>query len=491
VNDSNRVISFFDARKRTLIIALAYILWGFCWLLANWPGAMTVDSLETWIQSTTWQYAAADPWLNAFSYSIARLLWDSPACIAIIQIFAFSFYFASILTYFNRCGFKTRFLKLIGLSIFLGLPIWLYAIMLWKDVPFTLCLIAAVFALYKIIMDYRDNMSVCQLTSATLFSLYIIGVFAFRFNGIFAFGLLLFFFHPAFGSWKRRGLFFLSTSFCIVLILIIIPLITKIHTRTHQLSDYGLFIINPIAALHHAPGGYRTPDPELDRQVLGQIFDIDCLKERYDPLHIRPALSCLRTNDVEPEQVSRLIRTYLPRLLENPEVVIADRIQMFQSAIMHTSKRYGLRWVNVLADPSDAVFPRPIVEVAKSIGYGPVKLFTKVLKPFNYLWQRVGVLVWNAFPGLIMTLAMVVLYRFVPITASICIVVLMLTAGTLMVLPGDSFRYFFYLYVLAPVLLLMGLNEGRSALRARYRLLLFSTDTSEFTSANMANQRRF
>jgi len=468
----NQLISFFNTR-RYMLVAMGYVLWGLVWLLANWPGAMTNDSLISWDESARWQYCN-NPWFMPFSYSIARLLWDSPACIAIIQILAFSVYFVCVLAYFHRQGVQTWFIRLIGLSFAFGLPIWLYAITLWIDVPFTLCLIAAVFAIYRVIQDYRDSGRISRLTTGILLSAYIVGVFAFRHNGLFGFGLLFFMLHPAFGAWKRRSMFFLGTILCIVLIIIIIPRTTGIQSRSKQGFDLLMSLINPIAALHHAPGGYRTPNPELDLQVLEPVFNVDCLKQKYDPIHYYPMLSCLKTENVEPEQANRIIETYLPRLLENPEIVIADRIQMFQSAIMHTSERYGLKWGNRLANPSG--LPPEVFEITLSIHYHPVKFFVKILKPFTHLWQRRGLLVWNAVPGLILTLAMVAMYRFVPLTACISVAILVLTAGTLLVIPGDSFRYFFYLYVLTPVLSLMGLYEGRRALPARLQLMLFSKE---------------
>jgi hypothetical protein len=469
----NQLISFFNTRKYTLV-AMGYVLWGLFWLLGNWPGAMTQDSLVIWDQSAGWQYGNDHPWFNAFSYSIARLLWDSPACIAMIQILAFSVYFACVLAYFHRRGVQTWFIGLLGLSFAVGLPIWLYAITLWKDVPFTLCLIAAIFAIYRVIQDYRENGRIARSTTGILLSAYIVGVFAFRHNGLFGFGFLFFMLHPAFGAWKRRGLLFVGTALCIVLLIIIIPSKTEIQSRTREGFYLSLTLINPIAALHHAPGGYRTPNPELDRQVLETVFNVDCLKQKYDPIHMAPILCCMETDNVKSEQAYRIVATYIPRLLQNPGILITDRLHMLQSTVMHTEHRYGMRWYNCLANPSG--LPPTLFEITQSVHYHPVKFFMKILTPFNYLWQRVGLLVWNAVPGLILTLVMIAMYRFVPLTAYICIAVLVLTAGTLLLIPADDFRYFFYLYVLAPVLLLMGLYEGRRALPARLQMLLFSKE---------------
>jgi hypothetical protein len=135
------VIPFFLARDRRPF-------WGFALLFAVvngavfapfWPGIMSPDSLAIWRASGLPDvYLNTHPILNQIFYMYLRGLWNHPAVVPVAQILASSLLVAAVFARILKSGVSLWLLVPLFLLLLLSIPIHLYNLALWKDIPFAL-----------------------------------------------------------------------------------------------------------------------------------------------------------------------------------------------------------------------------------------------------------------------------------------------------------------------------------------------------------------
>jgi len=112
------------------------------WLLAFWPGVMSVDSLNIWRAAWLPDVMINNhPLLNVFWYMFLLHLWNNIAVVPVSHIFLLSLLIAVTLFFCYRQGVRLRWLLLCYLLLLLSLPVSLYNVTLWKDVPFGLLVV--------------------------------------------------------------------------------------------------------------------------------------------------------------------------------------------------------------------------------------------------------------------------------------------------------------------------------------------------------------
>ena len=124
------------------------LMWGFS-LLVFWPAIMSSDSVTLWSQNLVGAYSDWQSAFYALTLAVLMKICYSPAFIAILQILLMAFLVAWGLKSLESRGVSKFVLWLISLAFAL-LPINnLYAITLWRDIPYAL----AVFWMTVIILN--------------------------------------------------------------------------------------------------------------------------------------------------------------------------------------------------------------------------------------------------------------------------------------------------------------------------------------------------
>jgi hypothetical protein len=109
------------------------------WLIAMWPGVMSIDSLKVWrAASLPGVYLNDHPFLNIVLYMYLMHIWNNPAIVPIFQIILTSILGSYIFFSIYRKGVNLPILIFFYLLFILSVPIGLYNLMLWKDIPFAL-----------------------------------------------------------------------------------------------------------------------------------------------------------------------------------------------------------------------------------------------------------------------------------------------------------------------------------------------------------------
>ena len=112
------------------------------WLAAFWPGVMSVDSLKVWRAAMLPDvYLNDHPVLNVFLYKYLYQLWSTPAVVPITQIFFMALLISWFIFWVYQRGVSLIILLPCFLFILLSIPVGVFNLMLWKDVPFALLVV--------------------------------------------------------------------------------------------------------------------------------------------------------------------------------------------------------------------------------------------------------------------------------------------------------------------------------------------------------------
>ena len=171
-----------------------YVFWGFflsavlvfsIWLIAFWPGIMSVDSLKVWRAAKLPEVFLNDhPILNVIFYMYLIHLWDHIAIVPISHILLASFLGSYIFFSLYRQQIPIALLLPLYLFFIFSVPVGLYNIVLWKDIPFALLVVFWGYILADMYRRKKEGMlNVSKQTALALFLLYLALGFI-RHNGI-------------------------------------------------------------------------------------------------------------------------------------------------------------------------------------------------------------------------------------------------------------------------------------------------------------------
>lgn len=244
--------------------------------LAFWPGQMSSDSLDQWLQATTWQHVSdAHPIFSTLLHRLAYLIYPKPELAVAIQYIGYSLATGLILNEFRLWGMNTRLIGFVAVLFPLFPPNFLIVTTLWKDVPFaTGMLLLAYFGIRAVRLNFN-------LTKGTLSGLALASflVLATRHNGI-----------------------LITVPFCILLLVlaressmkrmlgfvIAIQLIALVALKTIVLTSLNADPVPPyyrsIYALH-VLGAAISADARFSPKevsILSKVMPLEKWKEGYD-----------------------------------------------------------------------------------------------------------------------------------------------------------------------------------------------------------------
>jgi len=155
------------------------------WLLAYWPGYMTSDSIHIWWAAKKPGYFIySHPLMNVIYYRFLQQIWDNVAIVPIFQILLTSMLSSYIFYYIFKKGVNISIILPFYIAFVLSVPIGLYNITLWKDIPFAILVLFLAFYLMKMYLDKRRGILRISYKNIMIFLLLIIGLCLFRYNGI-------------------------------------------------------------------------------------------------------------------------------------------------------------------------------------------------------------------------------------------------------------------------------------------------------------------
>ncbi len=303
------------ARSLTTYVFLAIppIIWSI-YLLAYWPAIMTFDSIDQWDQAMRFTFNDWHPVVSTLVIWLTTRIWASPASVAIFQILFFSTVVAFTLQSFQALGVPKWLLIVECLLFALFLPNGMMAITIWKDIPYSICVLGLTTILFWMIVTQGKWIS--RRSHIILLGLFSLGTSLFRHNGIpvslATLGLLILFFRPYWRPLVSASIIFLGSYF-----LIKGPVYTWLHVEPDSSQTLGVTLLHPIAA-HLRAGDTVTPDEFI---YLNQILPFSA---GWDYICYDASVLFYKGVDFAPVQQDpqRALNLFIRLTIANPKVTL-------------------------------------------------------------------------------------------------------------------------------------------------------------------------
>ena len=155
------------------------------WLLVYWPGHFTTDSVHIWWAARQPGYFMHDhPVMNVIFYRYLQQFRDHFAMVGIAQILLTSLLGAYILFWIYRKGVPLFIVLPFYLLFIASIPVGVYSVTLWKDIPFALLVVFWAFWLVKLTFERREGAARHSRSGLIALFLLLIALCFFRYNGI-------------------------------------------------------------------------------------------------------------------------------------------------------------------------------------------------------------------------------------------------------------------------------------------------------------------
>ena len=177
---------FFSSKRYVFWLMFSGAVLSFStWLLAYWPGYLTSDSIHIWWAAKKPGYFIhSHPFMNVIYYRFLQQIWDNVAIVGIFQILLTSLLGSYIFYYIYKNGVSIFLILPFYFAFVLSIPIGLYNISLWKDIPFAILVLFSAFYLMKMYLDKKRSVLKISYKEIMILLLLIIGLCLFRYNGI-------------------------------------------------------------------------------------------------------------------------------------------------------------------------------------------------------------------------------------------------------------------------------------------------------------------
>lgn len=294
------------------------------WTVAFYPGIMTSDSVDQWRQASDLRLSDWHPYLHTLYLAFFQRLFRSPFAVAVFQVLATAGFFSYTFAYFWKKNVSKKLLITLFLLFVFSIPIGIYNVTIWKDVPFSLSVIACAFFLAKKYDEKKwTNVEII------MFLIISIGAIFLRHNGLIYILFLplivsLYFSEKRFKKYYLSGLLGLFIFFQFFL-----PKILNLQPNP--------FWVNNVFVYHSSVGFYsHQPQTKIlnsTKDMLEKVLPKKELKEKYNPAYWDPIYWNNKRNN-EFFNSSEFWNTivgdfYSYNLIANLPYFLGDKVNMF------------------------------------------------------------------------------------------------------------------------------------------------------------------
>jgi hypothetical protein len=448
------------------------------WLLAYWPAAMTNDS---WISLGEAQSLVITDW-HPYTYTLWLLalthLFHTVAAVGVLQILATSAVVSGILFFAWQRGVSGILVGVFYVLFICSIPIGLFNTLVWKDIPFSIGILLLSFLIFRVayVRQVEGRYARIARYHWVLFGVLCVVVCTFRHNGLIFYGLI-----PVL-AWSRleRGDYIklLATVGTVFMTFnYVIPAVVGIKkTSASPQQEYRTVL----AIMTHF--NYYSKDRANDRRIIeeatkmswGEIsslypknwFDAwdksDIQKRQFFPGNGH-------TEEYTKDFVGKLAMNNLPIVLGSRTYEFLHSIGIDQSAYDQTTDYYQnpLQLFGTNLQPPGAMRFKVSIESSPPFEWIRGKLLPLAQWSMHYdgLFSR-QVLIWNLLVFLMLFVGLIFLEGGLSPIGLFTLPSLASTTAVFLAGAGESWRYFYYVYlcgiVVIPLYLCVLKNMRRS-----------------------------
>jgi hypothetical protein len=167
-----------------LMFSGAFLCFSF-WLLAYWPGHVTTDSIHIWWAAKNPGYFLHEhPFMNILYYRFLQQIWDHFAVVGLFQIFATSLLGSYIFYHLYKNGLPLISIVPFYLWFITSVPIGLYNVTLWKDIPFALIVVFWAYYFVRLRLTNLDSRNEEPQMGFVVLIFLLLCASLFRYNGL-------------------------------------------------------------------------------------------------------------------------------------------------------------------------------------------------------------------------------------------------------------------------------------------------------------------
>jgi len=411
------------------------------WLLGQWPGIMTDDSLYTWRAIKIMTFDNWHPYVYSIYVLVLTQFFNSPAVVGLFQILVMSALGSYIFYFVIKSGLNVLFVIPFYIAFIFSVPVGICNIILWKDIPFSILLIFWTFYVFYLYFKKLNSLSESfSFKKVMVLSFSFIFLCIVRHNGIVSlcfFPLIIGFFRlmP-----KKTFIQFLISSLVLYITFQYgIANILGVHKNTNYNQLSLVSKLHPIASFIFY--GFYTNDDEKDREIIEKAVSYEVIKSSYNADTIAPIIFHPSFNrSITDEEVKQINALFIRSSLENMPIFMASRCRIFFSALYRSAIYY-----NILKLPT-----RPQLINTYNLYSSPkisklADIQDKILlESLTYKGIRGGSFIFaNAGFGLLILIVIFFLYAWLPRSALFSGIILFHIAFIFLGMPSNQFRYIY------------------------------------------------
>ncbi|OQA13362.1 MAG: hypothetical protein BWY64_03661 [bacterium ADurb.Bin363] len=361
------------------------------WLLGHWPASMSPDSMDTWLQVEGRNFHNHHPYVYSMYVLFLTQFIDTPSVVCIFQILLISL-LGSFIFYFAIKNGVSFYLVLPFFFLFIfSVPVGLFNIVLWKDIPFSFLIIFWAFYLY-----YRSYRKKKDLKDS------------FSFKKIFLLSFLFIFLCMV----RHNGIVYIV---CLPFFLAISGVMTKKEFVRFLILSCSLFI--------------------LFRFIIPELIGVRGLKEVFS----NPGRIIKNESNL---MVKSVFGAYLPEYMSEKTYIFLKTLNGRDNEIYY----------NLLTDRDQLLSANPtIFKTTYRIALSPKSNFLYKIQS-NILYRSftdisIRLLIWNSLVPFFMLLVVFLLYRWLPLSALYSLFILVQPLCLFFVSHVTSWRYMYFIYL--------------------------------------------
>ena len=318
------------------------IIFTLVWLAA-YPANMSPDSIYVWTAVVRNSYDALHPIFYALGMKLFTYIWESPAILIIVQILLCTFTFAYMIYRLRQCG-ANKYLCAIAAVVIPILPVnAIFAVTLWKDVPYTMGLILISVELVRAI---KDKSYYSKISNIAFFAGTVIFTMAMRYNApyVLLFSIAVYIVILLTQKMKKQALINIAVIAGCILVYIGASFIAKAALgekytdKDTSCSFYALPLQGMIALYHDSPQSITSEQMEKLEEYLymDELADhIDRYQENDRWRNYARTLTIINTEEVDGNKKD-FWGLYLEFLIKEPKIIL--RAYFDQTAIIWYSR---------------------------------------------------------------------------------------------------------------------------------------------------------
>jgi hypothetical protein len=419
-----------------------FLLIGLIYWLSFYPATMSSDSINQWNQAMTGKFNDAHPIFHTLCIWLVTRIWPSPAAVALVQLIFSSFIIGYTAYMLEGIGIRKIFVLLVVFIYSLNPVNGIMSIVIWKDIPFSYCLLIITLLLIKIYMS--DGAWLKSGKSQLYLIITLAFLYLFRHNGIVSVVgvlLVLIFYYRQY----LRQIFKVSIITCIIIFIVKFPLssllnvapapsyvsmamqLHQVGTMVHnnvKLTSEEKTVLEKIMPLTYWSGGNNYSKYNANYVIFNQAYNDNALKQ----------------NKVE------FLKTWATLVLQNPRIAFNDWRDMSSLVWRITQPVDGYTYTveldivpNDLDLKQNSLLPKVRDFLIKAVD------FTGSYD-HNWMFWRPALAIYCIFLfGFIFIIRnnFKATILFVPILAQV--------AALILVIPAQDARYFYYCFLTLPV----------------------------------------